>query len=169
MRCGLRAARLRNVVPTCDSSAVDTSSLDAAKPTVVPRGAGTIPSLTHPALPRLEVKLDESANAGFSMLEYVVPAGFAPPPVLHRHTRESATGYIVEGHLTHWFEDGTSNDVGPGSVIHLPAGAWFRWANETDQIVRMIFVFKPAGFEQSSSSSWTASPPTGVTLRQSAS
>jgi quercetin dioxygenase-like cupin family protein len=121
---------------------------DTPGPTLVNRGEGIIPALTHPALPRLEVKLDVSAGTGFSMIEYSVPAGFTPPPVLHRHTKESATGYIVDGHLTYWFEDGTANDVGPGSVIHLPAGAWFRWANQTDQPVQMLFVFRPAGFEQ---------------------
>ena len=83
----------------------DNQPTTSPKPTIVASGAGTIPALSHPALPRLEVKLDGSADAGFSMIEYTVPALFAPPPVLHRHTKESATGYIVAGpvhQLTVW-------------------------------------------------------------------
>ena len=82
------------------------------------------------------------------MMEYRVPPRFAPPPVLHRHTKESATGYVIEGQLTYWFDEGTAQEVGPGTVVHLPAGAWFRWANRTDHPTRLLFVFRPAGFEQ---------------------
>ena len=117
-------------------------------PTVVAPGAGIVPTFSHPAVPTVEVKLDGRAGAGFSLIEYVVPPGFAPPPVLHRHTRESATGYVIDGHLTYWFDDGEAHDVGPGTVVHLPAGAWFRWANTTDEQVRLLFMFQPAGFEQ---------------------
>lgn len=120
----------------------------ATVPTVVRRGEGTVPSLRHPALPQLEVKLDGRAGAGLSVLEYVVPPRFAPPPVLHRHTRESATGYIVDGEITYWFADGSEQVLTAGSVVHLPAGAWFRWANRTDRPITMLFVFQPAGFEQ---------------------
>lgn len=127
---------------------IDSPTLPTTVPTVVAQGAGTVPSHSHPNLPRLEVKLDGSAGTGFSVLEYTVPPRFAPPPVLHRHTKESATGYIVDGHITYWFEQGDPVDVGPGGLVHLPAGAWFRWANVTDRPVRMVFVFKPAGFEQ---------------------
>jgi mannose-6-phosphate isomerase-like protein (cupin superfamily) len=125
-----------------------TELIDSTVPIVVPAGAGTVPTLTHPNLPRIEVKLDGTSGADFSVLEYIVPAHFAPPPVLHRHTKESATGYIVDGHITYWFDGGAPVEVGPGGLVHLPAGAWFRWANQTDHPVRMLFVFKPAGFEQ---------------------
>jgi quercetin dioxygenase-like cupin family protein len=116
-------------------------------PVVVPPGAGVLGSPGEPALPRIEVKLGASAGAGFSVVEYVVPAGFSPPPLLHRQTREDAAVYILVGELHYWFVDGDAI-AGPGTLVHLPRHGWNRWANEGDQPCRMLAIFAPAGFEQ---------------------
>lgn len=100
-----------------------------------------------PGLPRVEVKLGASAGAGFSVVEYHVPAGFSPPPRLHRQTREDALVYIVEGELHYWFAEGDAV-VGAGTLVRLPRGGWNRWANESDQPCLMLAIFAPAGFEQ---------------------
>jgi uncharacterized cupin superfamily protein len=116
-------------------------------PRVLARGEGRDASFSDPSMPSIEVRLGAEDGAGFSLVEYVVPARFSPPPVLHRHTREDAVVYVVEGELHYWFEDG-EHVVGAGGVVHLRRGAWFRWANDTDAPARMLAMFCPAGFEQ---------------------
>jgi mannose-6-phosphate isomerase-like protein (cupin superfamily) len=93
------------------------------------------------------VRLGAADAVGFSLVEYEVPAGFSPPPRLHRHTREDAVAYVLHGQLHYWFADGDAV-VLPGDVVHLPRGAWFRWANDSEQTARMLCMFAPAGFEQ---------------------
>ena len=46
---------------------------------------------------------------GFSVVEYNVPAGFSPPPRLHRQTREHAAVCILEGELRYWFTRATQS------------------------------------------------------------
>lgn len=93
------------------------------------------------------MKLSAADGAGLSLVEYEIPAGFSPPPHLHRHTREGAVVYVLAGELRYWFADGDTV-AGPGTLVQLPAGAWFRWANESDEPARMLCMFAPAGFEQ---------------------
>jgi len=118
-----------------------------AQPRVVPPGAGTMAPAAAPGLPTIEVKLGAADAAGFSLVEYEVPGRFSPPPRLHRHTREGAVAYVLDGELHYWFADGDAV-VGPGTLVRLPPGAWFRWANESDEPARMLCLFAPAGFEQ---------------------
>jgi quercetin dioxygenase-like cupin family protein len=124
-----------------------TQTTQTATPRVVPPGGGTMAPAAVPGLPTIEVKLDAADGAGFSLVEYEIPAGFSPPPHLHRHTREGAVVYVLDGELHYWFADGDVV-VGRGSLVQLPAGAWFRWANDTDAPARMLCMFAPAGFEQ---------------------
>jgi len=113
---------------------------------VVPPGAGLVARTSHPAFPDVEVKF-AADGVGFSMTEYAVPARFAPPPNLHRHTRENAVIYVLDGSLHYWFEHDDAVATA-GTVVLLPAGAWFRWANETDRPARLLALFSPGGFEQ---------------------
>src|SRR4051794_41133752 len=124
-----------------------TATPPTAAPRVVPAGAGRVAAPAAPGLPSIEVKLDAAAGAGFGLVEYRVPPRFAPPPRLHRHTREGAVAYVLEGELRYWFADGAAV-ARPGPVVQLPRGAWFRWANETGEPARMLCMFAPAGFEQ---------------------
>jgi hypothetical protein len=93
------------------------------------------------------VKLAAAEGPGFSLIEYNIPPRFAPPPHLHRHTRECAVIYLLEGELHYWFADGDAV-ITPGTLLQLPPGAWFRWANETDDPARTLAMFAPGGFEQ---------------------
>ncbi len=122
-------------------------TLQSTRPRVVRPGAGTTAPAAAPGLPTIEVKLDAAAGAGLSVVEYDVPAGFAPPPHLHRHTREGAVVYVLSGELHYWFED-SDTVAAAGTLVQLPAGAWFRWANESGEPARMLCLFAPAGFEQ---------------------
>ena len=114
---------------------------------VLPPGIGAAVPAPAPGLPAIQVRLGVADAVGFSLVEYDVPAGFSPPPHLHRHTREGAVAYVLSGQLHYWFAEGDAV-VGPGTVVHLPPGAWFRWANESDETARMLCMFSPAGFEQ---------------------
>jgi quercetin dioxygenase-like cupin family protein len=124
-----------------------TTTVETTSARVVRRGEGRDASFSDPAMPSIEVRLGAGDEAGFSLVEYVVPPRFSPPPVLHRHTREDAVVYVLEGELHYWFED-DDRTAGPGDVVHLRRGAWFRWANDTDRPARMLSMFSPAGFEQ---------------------
>lgn len=124
-----------------------TQTTRTTQPRVVPPKAGTVAPAAAPGLPTIEVKLSAADGAGFSLVEYDVPGGFAPPPHLHRHTREGAVVYVLAGELHYWFADGDTV-AGPGTMVQLPPGAWFRWANEREKPARMLCMFAPAGFEQ---------------------
>lgn len=95
----------------------------------------------------MEVKLGADAGNGFSVVEYHIPAGFSPPPTLHRQTREDAAVYILEGQLHYWFSDGDAI-AGEVALVSLPRPGWNRWANESDRPCRLLAIFAPAGFEQ---------------------
>ena len=122
-------------------------SVETAEPRVVPPKAGTVAPAAARGLPTIEVKLAAADGAGFSLVEYDVPGRFSPPPHLHRHTREGAVVYVLAGEVHYWFAD-SDTVARPGTVVHLPPGAWFRWANERDEPARMLCMFAPAGFEQ---------------------
>lgn len=124
-----------------------TQTIPTTRPRVVPPKTGRVAPAAAPGLPTIEVKLGAADGAGFSLVEYDIPGRFSPPPHLHRHTREGAVVYVLEGQLHYWFADGDAV-AGPGTVVQLPPGAWFRWANERDEPARMLCVFAPAGFEQ---------------------
>ena len=62
-------------------------------------------------------------------VEYSIAPGFAPPPVLHRHTREDAGWFVLDGAIALTFEDGETVVAGPGDSITHPRGCWFRWEN----------------------------------------
>ncbi|MGI8411203.1 MAG: cupin domain-containing protein [Solirubrobacteraceae bacterium] len=71
----------------------------------------------------------------------------APPPRLHRQTREDAAVYILEGELRYWFAEGDAVAIA-GTLVWLPRGGWNRWANERDDLCRLLAIFAPAGFER---------------------
>jgi quercetin dioxygenase-like cupin family protein len=143
------------VVPATPTPATSTSATSSASgaavvpprgPRLVPPGAGATGAAV-PGLPTAEVKLAAADGAGFSLIEYTIPAGFAPPPHLHRHTREGAVTYLLDGELHYWFTD-HDTVLTPGTLLQLPPGVWFRWANETDAPARVLAMFSPGGFEQ---------------------
>ena len=82
-------------------------------------------------------------------VEYSIAPGFAPPPVLHRHTREDAGWFVLDGAVALTFADGQTVVAGPGDSITHPRGCWFRWENASaDEPARAICWFAPAGFER---------------------
>lgn len=86
----------------------------------------------------------ESGGAYFSMLAIVPPQG-GPPPHVHRD--EDETFYVLEGRPT--FRLGDDRIVaGPGDFVNVPRGALHCFRNFSDDPVRMILTFTPAGIER---------------------
>ena len=87
---------------------------------------------------------EESGGAYFSMLAVVPPQG-GPPPHIHRD--EDETFYVLEGTPT--FRLGDERIVaGPGDFVNVPKGVLHCFRNFSDEPMRMILTFTPAGIEK---------------------
>ncbi len=87
---------------------------------------------------------EETGGAYFSMLAVVPPMG-GPPP--HTHRDEDETFYVLEGHPTFRLGD-ERVQAGPGDFVNIPRGMLHCFRNFTDEPVRMILTFTPAGIER---------------------
>lgn len=98
---------------------------------------------------RVRILTGARAGAPIGAVEYHVAPGFSPPPVLHRHTREDAGWFVLEGELAFVFEDGRTERVSAGGSVTHPRNCWFRWSNpHQTREARAICWFPPAGFEE---------------------
>lgn len=87
---------------------------------------------------------EESGGAYFSMLAIVPPQG-GPPPHIHRD--EDETFYVLEGSPT--FRLGDERIVaGPGDFVNVPKGVLHCFRNFSDEPMKMILTFTPAGIER---------------------
>jgi quercetin dioxygenase-like cupin family protein len=87
---------------------------------------------------------EESGGAYFSMLAIVPPQG-GPPP--HIHLNEDETFYVLEGTPT--FRLGDDRIVaGPGDFVNVPTGVLHNFRNLSNDPIRMILTFTPAGIEK---------------------
>jgi mannose-6-phosphate isomerase-like protein (cupin superfamily) len=87
---------------------------------------------------------EESGGAYFSMLATVPPQG-GPPPHIHEH--EAETFYVLEGTPTFRLGDDMIV-VGPGDFVNVPKGVLHCFRNLSEEPVRMILTFTPAGMER---------------------
>jgi mannose-6-phosphate isomerase-like protein (cupin superfamily) len=67
-------------------------------------------------------------------------------PPIHAHTDEDDSFYILEGELTFTVE-GDEVVAGPGTFVLVPPGLQHTFKNDTDEVVRMVNVHAPAGFD----------------------
>ena len=86
----------------------------------------------------------KTTDGEYFLVEAIVPPGGGPPS--HIQTREEEAFYILEGQLT-FYGQGGETAAGPGTYLNIPKGAKHRFRNNTDQTVRMLFFFAPAGIE----------------------
>jgi mannose-6-phosphate isomerase-like protein (cupin superfamily) len=87
---------------------------------------------------------EESGGSYFSMYAVVPPLG-GPPP--HIHLNEDETFYVLEGSPT--FRLGDERIVaGPGDFVNVPKGVLHCFRNFSDEPMRMILTFTPAGIEK---------------------
>jgi mannose-6-phosphate isomerase-like protein (cupin superfamily) len=124
-----------------------TDATTASAAIVRPAGSGeSIPLGFAPPHPTVQVRLAAGDGAGLGIVEYEAPPGYAPPPVLHRHTREAFGIYVLAGAVGVAFED-REVTVAAGGLVWVPRGTWFRWWVAGDQPVRWLGMFLPGGFE----------------------
>ena len=74
----------------------------------------------------------------------------APGRVLeaHVHADEDDAFYILEGELTFVVGDDEEEVVaGPGTFVLVPPGVRHGFSNRTDQVVRILNLHAPAGFD----------------------
>ncbi len=85
----------------------------------------------------------ESDGTYFSMLAIVPPQGGRPP---HIHRNEDETFYVLDGSPT--FRLGDERIVaGSGDFVNIPKGTLHCFRNFSDEPMRMILTFTPAGIE----------------------
>jgi quercetin dioxygenase-like cupin family protein len=87
---------------------------------------------------------DESGGAYFSMLAIVPPLG-GPPP--HIHEFEDETFYVLEGAPTFRLDE-ERIVAGPGDFVNIPKGTLHCFRNFSEDPMRMILTFTPAGIER---------------------
>lgn len=85
------------------------------------------------------------AHANASVMEEIVPPGFAAP--WHLHTREDEVFYVVEGQFRVWRGD-EQFDLGPGGVALLPRNQVHTFKNVGSTTARLLTVITPPGFER---------------------
>ena len=74
----------------------------------------------------------------------IQPRRGGPPPPAHREEDDSF--YILSGELTFMVE-GEDVAAGPGTFVLVPPGLEHTFRNDGDEIVRMVNVHAPAGFD----------------------
>jgi quercetin dioxygenase-like cupin family protein len=87
---------------------------------------------------------EESGGAYFSMLAIVPPDG-GPPPHIHQH--EDETFYVLEGTPTFLLGDDRFV-AATGDFVNVPKGVVHNFRNLSDEPLRMILTFTPAGIER---------------------
>ena len=122
-----------------------------------PRHDGSSPIVTLVADSRpmvvgpqeLTVLAGAATGSPVGLIAYRIAPGFAPPPYLHRHTREDAGWVVLEGTVEFHLEDGSVVTADAGSSFVHPRGCWFRWQNpDPNHPARALCWFSPAGFER---------------------
>lgn len=67
-------------------------------------------------------------------------------PGAHVHRDEDDAFYVLEGELV-FVVDGDEVVAGPGTFVLVPPGVEHDFANRSDEIVRVLNVHAPAGFD----------------------
>ena len=85
-----------------------------------------------------------AATGEVALLEHTLEPGVLGMPP-HRHTREDALIYVLEGTLTVW-EEGATRTFRPGQVVAQPRGRWHTFWNAPPEPVRFLEVISPPAF-----------------------
>ena len=87
----------------------------------------------------------EETGDAFSIAEHVYPAGFGPPPHIHRNEDEAF--YVLEGEVA-FLSGGATFRGGHGAYVRMPRGLPHTFRVEGDTPARLLIVTAPAGFER---------------------
>ena len=87
----------------------------------------------------------EETGEALSVTEHYPPAGFGPPPHIHRNEDEAI--YVLEGTISGFLGETTFRG-GPGTYVLLNKGVPHTYKVEGDAPARLLIVTAPAGFER---------------------
>jgi mannose-6-phosphate isomerase-like protein (cupin superfamily) len=120
----------------------DVQTIPAARPYVLPRGAGEHIWFTNTVM---EIKASATSTDGLlSLIEARAPVGFGP--ALHVHHDEHEAFYVLEGELE-LICGGERTTAGPGAFAFLPRGIAHTFRVVGDRPVRMLSIGLPGGLE----------------------
>jgi quercetin dioxygenase-like cupin family protein len=105
---------------------------------------GVVRRETMPGRVRMCLRGEDSAG-GLAVVELVLDPATGPP--LHLHPTHGEGFYVLAGELTLQIGDEIVSG-GPGTWAFAPKDTPHTLANLTDQEVRLLCVFAPAGFER---------------------
>jgi quercetin dioxygenase-like cupin family protein len=80
-----------------------------------------------------------------ALMEFVTPAGHAPPH--HVHEDEEEVWFVLDGEVTFFVGD-RRHDLVPGQVAHGPRGVPHSYVVRSPQGARIAAVFSPACIEE---------------------
>lgn len=84
----------------------------------------------------------EETGGALSLVEFTIPVGMGPPPHIHE---QDEVIYVLEGTAT-FQVDGSTQELGPGSVVFVPKGA--KETFEPTSTLRTISVYLPGGIDR---------------------
>lgn len=87
-----------------------------------------------------DVLVSPSMSAGFAMLDSRLEPG-ASSGEGHLNDSSEQGGFVIEGELTVWLDDGDPVTLRANDSFQLPPHASFRYANLSDQPTRVLWVF----------------------------
>ena len=87
----------------------------------------------------------DQTRGAFTLLEQLAPAGFAPPPHIHR--AEDEAFYVLEGELTVTCGNRTWS-AAPGTFVLLPRDIPHTFAVSEAAPARLLQITSPAQFER---------------------
>lgn len=95
---------------------------------------------------RVTIKVDRRGKGveALSLLTEDIAPGDRIP--VHKHASEEELIYIESGRGVFSFGD-EEHAVGPGSMALVPREVWHGLRNEGGEMLRMVFGYTPAGFE----------------------
>jgi quercetin dioxygenase-like cupin family protein len=88
---------------------------------------------------------ERDTMGGFTILDHRCPAGFAPPPHIHRETDEAL--YILEGQFEGFCGE-TTWTAGPGTLVFLPRQVPHGFRVSDAGPGRTLLILAPAGFDR---------------------
>ena len=88
---------------------------------------------------------DQETRGAFSILDHRCPAGFTPPPHIHRGTDEAF--YVLEGQFEGFCGE-RSWQAGPGTLVFLPRGVPHGFRVSDAGPGRTLLILAPAGFDR---------------------
>lgn len=90
------------------------------------------------------VTSDQVGGAYALWEEWANPGSGTPP---HIHHKEHEVFYILKGEMT-FYKDGQAIRAGAGTLVHVPCGVVHNYMNESGEVVHMMVMVTPGGFEQ---------------------